>query len=205
MKNWESKKLGDVCLLINRGISPKYLENGGILVLNQKCIRDHSVNFSLGRRHDINAKKVKEERLVNKGDVLVNSTGTGTLGRVAQVRFSPVETTTIDSHVTIVRPNYEIFNIDFFGYLMIGLEEKLKEAGEGASGQTELSRKTIANDFIISYPTSKIEQAKIAEKLDTAFEEITKSNFILKKQQSLLSELRHTLLFESLNSTQELL
>ncbi len=42
---WQIKKLGDVCSLLNRGISPAYLEEGGVCVLNQKCVRDHEVSY----------------------------------------------------------------------------------------------------------------------------------------------------------------
>ena len=197
---WETKSLGEVCTLINRGVSPKYIEDGGICVLNQKCIREHKLNVSLGRRHNNEAKKVKEERLVILGDVLVNSTGTGTLGRVAQVRETLLEPTTVDSHVTIVRPNSEIFFLDYFGYLLIGIEDKLKAAGEGASGQTELSRKVIANDFFVSYPKSKEEQEKIVRKLDIGFKQIANAELILKNKSILLEELKDTLLYESLNA-----
>jgi type I restriction enzyme S subunit len=38
------------------------------------------------------------------GDILVNSTGVGTLGRVAQV-LGVDEPTIVDSHVTVVRAN----------------------------------------------------------------------------------------------------
>src|SRR5574337_436192 len=102
MKNgWKTKPLGEVCSFLNRGISPRYLESGGICVLNQKCIRDHRVNYEPSRRHDARTKKVGSERLIQAGDVLVNSTGTGTLGRVAQIREAPPEPTTVDSHVTM--------------------------------------------------------------------------------------------------------
>ncbi len=195
---WHTKTLGEVCLFINRGISPKYLSSGGILVLNQKCVRDHKVNIDLGRRHDIEAKKVKNERLVIVGDVLVNSTGTGTLGRVAQVIEKVPEPTTVDSHVTIVRPNPDIFYLPFFGYLMIGIEEKIKNSGEGASGQTELSRKTLESEFLISFPISKHEQEKICSKLIIGFHEINKSKEILENQKSLLEELRNSILAKSL-------
>lgn len=198
-EKWESKSLSEVCVFISRGISPKYIDEGGVLVINQKCIREHRVNLSLGRRHNNDVKKVKNERFLKLGDVLVNSTGTGTLGRVAQVRDALPEQVTVDSHVTIVRPNSDIFQFDFFGYLMIGIEDKLKAAGEGASGQTELSRKAIESDFIVNFPISKIEQGEIANKLDIAFSEIVKSESLLKQKKNLLDELRNTLLYESLN------
>ncbi len=169
---WKLATLGDVCDLINRGISPKYLEKGGVCVLNQKCIRDHVINYDLARRHDVTVKKVNEERFIHVGDVLVNSTGTGTLGRVAQIRQEPKEPTTVDSHVTIVRPKSNIFFQDFFGYMLIFIEDSIKAAGEGCGGQTELAKSVLANNFTVAYPTSLVEQQRIVTILDEAFEAI---------------------------------
>ena len=166
---WEKKKLGDVCELINRGIAPKYIDEGGVQVLNQKCIRDHSVSYELARRNNPELKSVPEERLIRVGDVLVNSTGTGTLGRVAQVREMPSELTTVDTHVTIVRPKEGMFYLDFFGYALIEIEEEIKNSGAGASGQTELARDVLKNEFTISFPESLEEQQRIVAILDEAF------------------------------------
>jgi type I restriction enzyme S subunit len=176
---WLTEKLGDVCAFLNRGISPKYLEQGGICVLNQKCIRDHRVSYALSRRHDPAAKPVSEERYIQLGDVLVNSTGTGTLGRVAQVPDVPSEPTTVDSHVTIVRPKPGKFFPDFFGYMLVAIEEGIKESGEGCGGQTELARSVLADRFTVSYPTSVDEQQRIVAILNEAFDGIAtaKANF----------------------------
>ena len=172
---WQTEKLGEVCSLLNRGISPKYIDVSGICVLNQKCIRDHRVSYEQARRHDLAAKSVSENRFIQLGDVLVNSTGTGTLGRVAQVRDAPEEPTTVDSHVTIVRPKQGKFYQDFFGYMLILIEEAIKEAGEGCGGQTELARSVLAEKFSVSYPTSIVEQQRIVTILDQAFEGIAKA------------------------------
>jgi type I restriction enzyme, S subunit len=166
---WQTKKLGDVCTFLNRGISPKYLQEGGICVLNQKCIREHRVGYDQSRRHDAAAKFVSAERHIQVGDVLVNSTGTGTLGRVAQVREAPPEPTTVDSHVTIVRPKPGVFFPDFFGYMLVVIEEAIKEAGEGCGGQTELARSILAERFSVSFPTSVDVQHRIVAILDEAF------------------------------------
>jgi type I restriction enzyme, S subunit len=171
-KGWQTKNLGEVCSFLNRGISPKYLEDGGICVLNQKCIRDHRVSFELARRHDAQAKKVGSDRLIHAGDVLVNSTGTGTLGRVAQLRENPPEPTTVDSHVTIVRPKPGKFHLEFFGYMLVVIEDAIKEAGEGCGGQTELARSVLAEKFPVHYPESLPEQQRIVGILDEAFESI---------------------------------
>jgi len=169
---WQSEKLGDVCILLNRGVSPKYLEKGGVCVLNQKCIRDHRVNYEQSRRHDSITKSVSTERFIQLGDVLVNSTGTGTLGRVAQIRELPTEPTTVDSHVTIVRPKPGKFFQDFFGYMLIFIEEAIKEAGEGCGGQTELARSVLAEKFTVCYPTSIDDQKRVVAILDEAFDGI---------------------------------
>ena len=169
---WQTKKLGEVCSFLNRGISPKYLEDGGICVLNQKCIRDHRVSYEPSRRHDVQAKKVGSDRLIHAGDVLVNSTGTGTLGRVAQLPENPPEPTTVDSHVTIVRPMPGKFYPEFFGYMLIVIEDAIKEAGEGCGGQTELARSVLTEKFSVRYPESLYEQQRIVDILDEAFDGI---------------------------------
>ena len=169
---WQEEKLGDVCSYLNRGLSPKYLETGGMCVINQRCIRDHRINYQLARRHDVVAKAVSAERYVQLGDVLVNSTGTGTLGRVAQVREAPPEPTTVDSHITIVRPQPGKFYSDFFGYMLVFIEEAIKAAGDGCGGQTELARSVLAESFSVRYPSSKAEQERIVAILDEAFDGI---------------------------------
>ena len=169
-KGWQTKKLGEVCSFLNRGVSPKYVEKGGIVVLNQRCIRNHRVSFEVGRRHDVKAKRVSDERLLQAGDVLVNSTGTGTLGRVAQLREEPPEPTTVDSHVTIVRPCPGQFFQEFFGYMLRDIEDELKESGEGCGGQTELNRSVLAEKFVVRFPQALAEQQRIVGLLDEAFE-----------------------------------
>lgn len=174
-EGWKQKKLGEVCELLNRGISPKYLEEGGICVLNQKCIRNHQIDFAPSRRHDMSSKKVTDDRFIKLGDVLVNSTGTGTLGRVAQVRDEPVELTTVDSHVTIVRPKKAMFHLDFFGYMLVVIEDAIKESGEGCGGQTELARSVLAEKFFVTYPEQLSEQKRIVDFLDESLKGIAKA------------------------------
>jgi type I restriction enzyme, S subunit len=181
---WETATLGDVCELIARGVAPKYVEDGGILVLNQKCVRGHVVSTEFARRHDDSLRAVRPDRLIAVGDVLVNSTGTGTLGRVAQVRAAPAQPMTVDTHVTIVRPKSGKFYLDFFGYLMIVIEDQLAASGEGTSGQTELSRSALADKFMVSYPTCLDEQRRIVAVLDQAFAAIATATANAQKNQS---------------------
>lgn len=146
-KGWVCKAFADVTIELRRGISPKYIESDGILVLNQKCIRDHDVNFSLGRRHDSASKSI-DGRSLKLGDVLVNSTGVGTLGRVAQIKYLP-EDAVVDSHVTVVRSNPEIYPAYTFAQQIIAMESEIEAMGEGSTGQTELSRKVLSEKYIL--------------------------------------------------------
>lgn len=169
---WKTSTLGEVCAFLNRGSSPKYLDEGGVCVLGQRCVRNHRIDYRPSRRHDVRAKAVGAGRFVEIGDVLVNSTGVGSLGRVAQVRDTPLEPTTVDSHVTIVRPIPGMFFADFFGYMLMVIEDAITDAGEGCGGQTELGRRVLAERFSVRYPKSLDEQQRIAGILDEAFEGI---------------------------------
>lgn len=161
--------------MINRGIAPVYLEEGDISVLNQKCIRGHRIDYSLARRHDSTKKSVSDQRKLQYGDIVINSTGTGTLGRIAQVDTMLSSPVTVDSHVTIVRSIQDFFFAPFLNYAFMLIEPELQAAGDGCGGQTELSRKKVAEYFSISYPTSKQEQQRIAAILDAAFADIAKA------------------------------
>ena len=196
---WKNSKLKDICIFINRGISPSYTNQGGTLILNQKCVRNHKVAYDLGRRHDEIKKEIKKERLLIQGDVLVNSTGVGTLGRVAQVKDIIKEKITVDSHVTILRPNTEFLYYKFFGYIMISIEDEIKNSGEGTSGQTELSRIKLSEKFIIKYPEDKNLQKLIVSKLDLIKETSISINKIMKKKIIELNLLKNSILRHTLN------
>ena len=136
-RGWQVQTLGSVCSYLNRGLSPKYLETNGVLVLNQKCIRDFSVDYGKGRRHDPAQRKI-DGREIAVGDVLVNSTGVGTLGRVAQV-LQLSEPTIVDSHVTVVRAGPRL-SWPYLGQFLARKQPEIEAMGEGSTGQTELSR-----------------------------------------------------------------
>ena len=89
IEGWKEYKLRDLADAINRGITPKYVDANGYFVINQKCIRNNFLSFSEARLTS-KAKIITVYKKVNIGDVLVNSTGTGTLGRTAFVKKLPL-------------------------------------------------------------------------------------------------------------------
>ena len=132
---WENVTLEDITALVSRGITPKYADDTDQIVINQKCIRNHMIDLSFARSHK---PKVINDKWLQFGDLLINSTGDGTLGRAAQVWFQP-HNLTVDSHVTIVRPAAEntIFYIGLWG---IQHEKEIESLHTGSTGQTELPR-----------------------------------------------------------------
>lgn len=155
-QGWEVKTLFEITSLIRRGISPKYVEDGGYLVLNQKCIRNQTIFFELGRSYD-NKLSINDERLIELGDVLVNSTGVGTLGRVAFVKYIQHEKATVDSHITIVRGNSDLINIEYLNYWMLKSEKDIERAAEGSTGQVEL-RKEFLENMLVIMPSDDIQK-----------------------------------------------
>lgn len=134
--------------------------SGGMFVQSAKFVENHSGNINdisiygqdsnpttwklaqmnlairgIARTH---TPKAINEKWLKFGDLLINSTGDGTLGRVAQVWFAP-KALTVDSHVTIVRPAREelIFYIGLWGILH---EKEIESLHTGSTGQTELPR-----------------------------------------------------------------
>ena len=134
-EKWPLVTLDILSSLISRGIAPKYDDASTQIVLNQKCIRDHYIDTLQARRHK---PKVINEKWLQYGDLLINSTGEGTLGRAAQVWFVP-ENMTVDSHVTIVRPKNQLL-LFYIGLWGISHEREIEALHTGSTGQTELPR-----------------------------------------------------------------
>lgn len=132
---WPLATLESLTSLVSRGVAPKYTDESIEIVLNQKCIRDHYIDVSLGRQHK---PKTINEKWLQYGDLLINSTGEGTLGRTAQVWFTP-ENMTVDSHVTIVRPKNQLL-LFYIGFWGISHESEIEALHTGSTGQTELPR-----------------------------------------------------------------
>ena len=88
---WTWMRLENCCVKeIRRGKSPKYTEKSNILVFAQKCNTKHcEINISFAQYLDeTTLKRYPSDEYMQDGDVVINSTGTGTLGRVGFYRSS---------------------------------------------------------------------------------------------------------------------
>lgn len=140
-EGWTKVELGSVASDLRRGIAPAYIELGGVRVLNQKCIRNRQVDLSPSRRHDPDKRAINGREL-NGGDILINSTGVGTLGRTAQF-WGTDEPTIVDGHVTVVRADTKLVSAYYLGLNLTGRESEIEALGEGSTVQTELARTRI--------------------------------------------------------------
>jgi len=155
-EGWVKKTLNELTSFLKRGITPDYDDDAKCLAVNQKCIRDGRLNLMLARRQ---SKEVKHERYLQFGDVLVNSTGEGTLGRVAQVK-THLNNCTVDTHVTIVRPKKEV-GVHYFGQSIMEWESRFTRMGKGSTNQTELSPATIGETSILMPSNSLVERFEL--------------------------------------------
>ncbi|MFE9538972.1 restriction endonuclease subunit S [Streptomyces sp. NPDC006691] len=150
-----------VSSVLTRGIAPKYSEvPDDLVVLNQKCIREGRVSLAPARL--TLREKVKEPKLLHRNDVLVNSTGVGTLGRVA--RWTSHDAATVDSHITIVRFDGMAVDPVCAGFAMLHAQPEIEAMGEGSTGQTELRRAQLGA-LEITLP-SRAQQQQLRPKLD---------------------------------------
>jgi len=165
-EGWIMTFLSDITNYIRRGITPKYCENESVFVINQRCIRDNKVSLLNARFHDLSLKDIGDEKRLKSGDILICSTGVGTLGRVAQYKLNDT-LATVDSHVTIVRPNDNIFK-PFLGLLLSGKEREIEFLAEGTTGQTELPRTSLG---LLPINLPPLPEQKSIAKILTAFDD----------------------------------
>lgn len=149
-------KLEDIAEFISRGVVPKYTEGPGKLIINQRCIRGGLVDRSQARWTSILPKD--SVRLVHQYDVLINSTGQGTLGRMAPwIRKTESDNEVVtDTHITTVRFNPEKVSPAFAAVVLASRESAMASLAEGSTGQTELKRELVRN-FRMNLPPLEVQ------------------------------------------------
>jgi restriction endonuclease S subunit len=183
-------RVGLVSDLLRRGISPVYADVG-IPVINQKCIRPQGVlDLEYSRRHDEEYREIPNELLIQPGDILINSTGTGTLGRSCVVEDVKTRMTW-DSHVTLVRPRQKEVCPSYLGWVIFSEEERFIELSVGSTNQIELSRGTVFN-LPMRIPPLAI-QRRIAEYLNRETAEIDAAVIDLDRYVELLEKRRRAI------------
>lgn len=188
---WRRLRLKDVATYVNRGVAPTYCDGeSDVIAFNQKCVRpDLSIAPELGRPIEPGTVTDDSPARLGVGDVVINCTGRGTLGRAAVVRAQPPVSLVADGHVTIVRPVRESLDPSFLGYLL-GTEAFYEQANAclavGATSQTELNRDALRR-LRLALPLLK-EQRRISDLLDAETERVNELIGEQSRQVTLLEE-----------------
>lgn len=182
-EGWHWTTIGEISEMVCRGITPKYNDESDELILGQTCIRNNLVLLENGRLH---APRKITEKWLKKYDLLINSTGVGSLGRTAQVWFNPSKLV-VDSHVTIVRaadPRHALY----MGFWAFEHERYIESLHTGSTGQTELPRNHVKAIRLVLPSDAEL------EKFNAVAQPTVDLIVANQKESKRLAELRDTLL-----------
>lgn len=158
---------------IMRGKSPAYDKTSTQYMLNQKCIRWNNIDTQYAKTVSANwLQSVNKECLTQEGDVLINSTGEGTIGR-ASVVTKAHEGLLYDSHVLLLRLNKEKIDPRYFTLVFnsrYGQEQVNNVKSAKTTKQTELGIENLKKIQIPIPPLNT--QREIIAKLYAMYEEI---------------------------------
>ena len=173
---WEWIRLENCCKKeIRRGKSPKYTEQSKTLVFAQKCNTKYN-GIDIGLAQFLNENtlgKYPMDEYMQDGDIVINSTGTGTLGRVGFYRAADNHSDfpiVPDSHVTVIR-GFRSIQAFYLYIFMKANQSELEKKGEGSTNQKELKPATL-KEMLVPIP-SIIEQERISTAIINAFSVIT--------------------------------
>jgi len=166
--SWEWCRLKNlVSKEIKRGKAPKYADIGNNYVFAQKCnVKSGGIDMSLAKYlSDSVFEKYPPDEYIRDNDIIINSTGNGTLGRIGIFHDSDrIDEGEIvpDSHVTIVRTMSKQIVLYIY-YVLKYLQPSFEKQGEGSTNQTELKPAVVANQLVPLPPVN--EQYRIVEKI----------------------------------------
>ncbi|MCX9564712.1 restriction endonuclease subunit S, partial [Vibrio cholerae] len=170
--DWCVSNIDSVASYIQRGKSPKYTEKSDLPVINQKCVRWDGIDREHQKYiHPEQYEKWTPERFLVDGDILWNSTGTGTIGRASLVHLADGERLVADSHITIVRPAKGI-EPKYLHYWIMGheVQNSIGAVQSGSTNQVELSKGAVQATPIPLAPTRT--QKIIVNKIEELFSHI---------------------------------
>ena len=169
-------RLESVTVYIQRGKSPKYSPIKKYPVVAQKCNQWSGFSLELAKFVDPSTvSSYAVERILQDGDLLWNSTGLGTLGRMAIYDSSVNDYgwAVADSHVTVIRTMAEWLDYRYaFAYFAgPSVQSVIEDKASGSTKQKELAQETVRS-YLVPIPPRR-EQTRIAEQLSKVLPQLT--------------------------------
>lgn len=157
---------------LRRGKTPQYAEQGSVQIINQKCVRWNGVDTSQTRPlSDAHRKNWSHEHYLQPGDILINSTGEGTIGRAA-IWDKDGNVYVADSHVTVIRTNRAKLEPWWLRYWIESPDGQafVSSSKTGGTKQTELGAGKLRQADIPLPPVT--EQRRIVARIKACMERI---------------------------------
>lgn len=194
-RGWTIAKIGEITDYVQRGKGPRYSEKNEFPVINQKAIRWYGIEEEhLKYVHEELWDTYAEDRFIKSGDILWNSTGTGTIGRACLLNdIEAAKAKVVDSHVTIVRVGKNIDPRYLFNWIRSPIVQlSIDSLSTGTTNQVELSKSKILESELPLAPLN--EQIRISDKLDILLKKVDAAQFRLDKIPSILKRFRQSVL-----------
>ncbi|MBM0143889.1 restriction endonuclease subunit S [Segatella copri] len=174
---WKWCKLKDICTFLSRGKSPKYKdEDGTYPVFAQKCnLKDGGISLEQARFLDPDTLGRWDEKYkLRNGDVLINSTGTGTVGRTrlfTEECLDKYPFVVPDSHVSVVRTHADVVSEFVYAYISSAhIQQYIEDNLAGSTNQKELYV-GVLEEMDFPLPPLK-EQKRIVSKIKSIFAQL---------------------------------
>ena len=174
---WTWCKLIDICTFLSRGKSPKYSETDTTYpVFAQKCnLKEGGISLEKAQfLEPTTLKRWPDVYHLQTGDVLVNSTGTGTVGRTRLFNESCLGNYPFvvpDSHVSVIRTHGEIVSEYIFALMSSSwIQTYLEDNLAGSTNQKELYIGVLQNVDVPLPPV--MEQTRIADKIESLYQQL---------------------------------
>lgn len=201
LQKWEYQSLEQLCSHVGRGTAPRYVEQSAVKAIGQRCVSKQGFDSTFARPHSERALDGKLQAI--EGDVLLNSTGTGTIGR--SVVFRDSGTFIVDGHVTALRPKVSKCSSTWLSAVLQspwGQKHLERFCYAGSTNQVELSASALR---VSAVPTpSYDEQTKIAEILDTLDAAIRGTEAVVAKLKAMKQGLLNDLLTRGIDENGDL-
>ncbi len=174
-KTWKWVRLGDAAIYQQRGKSPKYTEKSQYPVISQRCVRTNHIDWSVVKYiNPESLQKYEGFRFLKAGDLLLNSTGTGTMGRVGI--YQPIEVyekVVADGHVTVVRVSDGSQSQFMHIYLNSPfIQSNIESKASGSTNQIEWNLLSIQQELVPIPPHA--EQTRIVQKTTQLLDLVSK-------------------------------